>query len=118
MQSLRKETGDARGSEYPGLNAKGCLQGRLGEAGFQAPVTDDGLCDCSGLCSAPGPVLAESLRGPFKLLRVSPGQPGGRPAPLLEKQLSPSHTASHLGPTMGGSPEATAGCPAGGAPGA
>ena len=90
---------------------------KLGGGGAPDSLTD-GLCDCSGLCSAPGPVLAGSLRGPFKLLRVSPGQPGGRPAPLLEKQLSPSHTASHLGPTVGGGPGAMAGRPAGGAPGA
>lgn len=62
--------------------------GEVGGGGAPGSLTD-GLCDCSGLCLAPGPVLAGSLRGPFKLLRVNPGQPGGRPHPCWRISFPP-----------------------------
>ena len=58
--------------------------------------------------------MAGNLRGPFKSLRVSPGQLGGRPAPLLEKQPPPiPHSLSGLVSPWwgGGGPAAIAGCP-------
>lgn len=58
-----------------------CRREAGGGGAFKVPVTD-GLFDYSGLRSAPGPVLSGNLRSPCKSLRVSPGQLGGRLAPL------------------------------------
>lgn len=104
-QGLGKEMWGAWGSAEVGAICVGRLEGMRA---LKAPVTD-GLLDYYGPHSAPGHRLSGNLSVPFKWLRVSSGQLGGRGwHPCLEKL---AFLFPHRPLSPGGGPAAIAGGP-------